>query len=300
MRGGIRMLAPAKLNLLLSVGPRSGDGYHEVRTVLQAISLWDRILLADDAELTVRCSDPRIDGGPRNLAWRAADALRTAAGLDAGATIHVRKGIPAEAGLGGGSADAAAVLVGCNRLWGLHWSLDRLAAVAAGLGADVPFFLAGGTALGEGRGDRLTPLPTLPPWPVVVACPAAGSPTGAAYAALDALGDWRRPSVADALAECRRATGLRSRAGRLRLAGLLANSFEDALLPARPDIAALKHRLAAEGAAAALLCGSGSAVWALAPSLRWAGGTAARLRADGVWARVARFEAGGVRGAFEP
>ncbi len=104
-------MAPAKVNLVLSVGARQADGYHEVRTVLQAISLWDSIHITARNTLTVCCSDPRIEDGPTNLAWRAAEALRRAARLDSGACIRVRKGIPAEAGLGGGSSDAARSLL---------------------------------------------------------------------------------------------------------------------------------------------------------------------------------------------
>lgn len=288
-------MAPAKVNLVLSVGARQADGYHEVRTVLQAISLWDSIHITARNTLTVCCSDPRIEDGPTNLAWRAAEALRRAARLDSGACIRVRKGIPAEAGLGGGSSDAAATLVGCNRLWGLHWPLGRLTELAAGLGADVPFFLAGGTVLGEGRGDRLTPLRALPAWPVVVACPTLGSPTGAAYAALDSLEHRSCPAIEGVIAECLRGPTVRSRVARLRLATVMANSFEDALLPLRPDMAALRLRLRTAGAVGTLISGSGAAVWALAPSLRRADAIANQLRNEGIWAKTARFEAGGVR-----
>lgn len=294
MRSGIHMLAPAKVNLLLSVGPRRQDGYHDVVTVLQAITLRDQLSVSPAPDITVHCSDARIGGGPGNLAWRAADALRRASAVRRGAAIRILKAIPAEAGLGGGSADAAAVLVACNQLWELHWTPERLATVAAALGADVPFFLVGGTALGEGRGDRITRLDPLPPLPLVVARPTDGSSTAAAYAALDALGAWARPAAEPLLA----AIGGSWRDGRggrrAALGQLLGNSFEEAILPLRPDIVELRERLVAEGGLAALLCGSGSAVWALAPSLRWAGEVARRLRADGWWAMTARFSAQGV------
>lgn len=290
MQRSIRVWAPAKVNLVLSVGARRADGYHEVRTVLQAISLWDSLVLTPQAELAVVCEAPGVEDGPFNLAWRAAEALRRAAGITLGARIVLMKAIPVRAGLGGGSADAAAALVGCNRLWGLDWPMVRLAEVASMLGADVPFFLSGGTALGEGRGDVLTPLPPLPSWPVVVACPEQGSATAAAYDTLDALGQWHRPAVDEVVARCRAGAA----GGPEQLAAALANSFEDTLA-ARPDILTLKRALEAEGALRPLLCGSGAAVWGLVASARRAEDIAARLRALGFWAQPARFLGGGVR-----
>src|SRR6267378_3910791 len=150
--------AAAKINLTLEVLGRRNDGYHEIVTVMQAVDLSDRLVLedADVLELRTTASDVPTDG--TNLALRAAAALRDRAAVSRGARITLEKRIPVAAGLGGGSADAAAVLVGLNRLWGLRWPTARLAEVGVTLGMDVPFFLHGGAALGTGRGERLEPL----------------------------------------------------------------------------------------------------------------------------------------------
>src|SRR5438093_9480835 len=150
----------AKINLTLEVFGLRNDGYHEIVTVMQAVDLSDRLVLedADVLELRTTASDVPTDG--TNLALRAAAALRDRAAVSRGARITLEKRIPVAAGLGGGSTDAAAVLVGLNRLWGLRWSGARLAEVAVTLGMDVPFFLHGGAALGTGRGEQLEPLPS--------------------------------------------------------------------------------------------------------------------------------------------
>jgi 4-diphosphocytidyl-2-C-methyl-D-erythritol kinase len=156
----IRLRAPAKLNLTLDVVGRRPDGYHELRSILQTISLADEVRVAPNEDLKFTCSDPAL-AGLDNLVWRAATLLRDEAGIREGAAIELDKRVPAAAGLGGGSSDAAAALVGLARLWRLDWPLERLAALAASLGSDVPFFLWGGTALAEGRGERIRPLPPL-------------------------------------------------------------------------------------------------------------------------------------------
>lgn len=154
----IRIVAPAKVNLTLEVLGRRPDGYHELRTVLQTVSLYDELVLSPSDDLRFTCSDERL-AGQENLVVRATQLLAARAGVRGGATIHLAKRIPAAAGLGGGSSDAAAALVGLVRLWGLDWPVGRLQPLAAELGSDVPFFLWGGTALAEGRGERITPLP---------------------------------------------------------------------------------------------------------------------------------------------
>ncbi|MGH7345206.1 MAG: 4-(cytidine 5'-diphospho)-2-C-methyl-D-erythritol kinase [Candidatus Rokuibacteriota bacterium] len=154
----LALSAAAKVNLALEVLGRRDDGYHEIATVMQTVDLSDRLVLeeADVLELRTTASDVPTDG--TNLALKAASTLRDMAGVSRGVRITLDKRIPVAAGLGGGSTDAAAVLVGLNRLWGLRWPTARLAEAAVQLGMDVPFFLRGGVALGTGRGEQLEPL----------------------------------------------------------------------------------------------------------------------------------------------
>lgn len=172
----LRLVAPAKVNWTLEVLGKRPDDYHEVRTVLQTVALADSVVLAPADRLSLRLWG---EAGPlarepaeANLAWRAAHALQERADVGWGATIELEKRIPVAAGLGGGSSDAAAVLRGLNRLWGLGLSTNDLREVAAGLGSDVPFFLTGGTALARGRGELVTFLPDAPPQRLLLAWPA--------------------------------------------------------------------------------------------------------------------------------
>lgn len=163
-------LAFAKLNLTLEVLGRRDDGYHEVRTILQTIDLADRLEVRPCRSLQVECDDPTLSG-EANLVWQAAVALAIRGNCNPQASIFIQKQIPVGMGLGGGSSDAAAALVALNQLWGLSMTTEELAEVAAGLGSDVPFFLWGGTALAEGRGEQVKPLPPLPAVPVTLICP---------------------------------------------------------------------------------------------------------------------------------
>ncbi len=166
------MLVPAfaKINLTLEVLGLQDDGYHEVKTVLQTVDLTDQIDIQPGPNLKVECDEPGLDG-ESNLVWRAAVELAESRGIRPKARIVIRKRIPVGMGLGGGSSDAAAALVGLNKLWNLGLDPEELVRIGAGLGSDVPFFLRGGTALAEGRGEEISPLPSLPPLGVLLICP---------------------------------------------------------------------------------------------------------------------------------
>ena len=166
----MRLAAYAKINLTLETLGRRADGYHEVVSILQTIDLADRVDLQPGGRLRVVCDDPALDGEV-NLAWQAAEALARSAGIQPRAQVFIRKRIPVGMGLGGGSSDAAAVLLGLNRMWELGLEVDELLEIAAGLGSDVPFFIRGGTALAEGRGELVTPLPRLAALPTLLVCP---------------------------------------------------------------------------------------------------------------------------------
>ena len=166
----MKLKAFAKINLTLEVLGRREDGFHQVKTVMQTIDLADDLAVDPWATIQVDCDDPLL-GGEANLVWHAAQILSGLRGAGPGARISIRKRIPVGMGLGGGSADAAAALIGLNLLWELGLDMHELLPIAAELGSDVAFFLEGGTALAEGRGEVITQLPALPPLPMIVFCP---------------------------------------------------------------------------------------------------------------------------------
>jgi 4-diphosphocytidyl-2-C-methyl-D-erythritol kinase len=183
------MRPSAKINLMLRVGPRQADGFHDVATLLQSVALADRLTLsARPGAFVLTTRAPDVPADRTNLVWRAADALWRALGR-AGEPrdVHARldKQIPAAAGLGGGSADAAAALAGLNVLWGARKSVAELARIGAAVGSDVPFFLCGGTAVGLGRGDEVFPTDDVGRLGVVIIKPSFGIATADAYRWLD-------------------------------------------------------------------------------------------------------------------
>ena len=177
--------ACAKINLTLEALGKRADGYHEVVTVMQTIDLCDELTLEPSADVSLRCSEPALENGD-NLALRAAGLLRSHTGFEGGVEAYLRKSIPIAAGLGGGSSDAAAALVGLRRLWGLEGAVADLRTLAATLGSDVAFFLSGGTALAEGRGDKVRSLPLMPTAHVTLLAPRVeiANKTAAMYARL--------------------------------------------------------------------------------------------------------------------
>jgi 4-diphosphocytidyl-2-C-methyl-D-erythritol kinase len=270
--------AAAKVNLALEVLGKRADGYHELVTVMQAVDLSDRITLetADGLELRTRADGVPDDG--RNLALRAATALREAAGIERGARIGLDKRIPVAAGLGGGSTDAAAVLLGLNRLWRLRWPVERLAEVATGLGMDVPFFLRGGLALATGRGEqverlrgRSLGLVLVNPRFAMSTAEMYGRVTPAMYT------DGRRVKGMLAALE-QRSTA--------RLAASLYNGLEDVAAVAQPAIGRMRAALLAAGALGAIMSGSGPTVFGIARSYEHARQIRRRLTRGGwdVWA----------------
>ena len=166
----MKVAAYAKLNLTLEVLGRRTDGYHNISTVMQSIDLADELTIRPAADLRVECDDPALQG-PGNLVGRAAAALAESGGRRLGAYIHLKKAIPVGMGLGGGSSDAAAALRGLNQFWQLNLPLSELSRIAARLGSDVPYFLYGGAALAEGRGELVSPLPTKSGVGVILICP---------------------------------------------------------------------------------------------------------------------------------
>ena len=252
----VRVCAPAKINLDLRVLRRRPDGFHEVITILQSIALHDTLsIAARRGPLTVRCAASAVPADRGNLVWTAAAALWRALGRSgdpAGAGVVIRKRIPAAAGLGGASSDAASALRALRLRWEPSASSRLLEDVAAEVGSDVPFFLRGGTARATGRGERLRRLPALRGCWVVLAVPDFGVSTADAYRWWDRDGQDGVPGAAVSLPR-----GWRRDPGRLR------NDLEAPVVRRHPEIRSLAERLRAAGALHAALTGSGSVVFGL-------------------------------------
>jgi 4-diphosphocytidyl-2-C-methyl-D-erythritol kinase len=260
--GATRLLVPAfaKVNLGLEVLGRREDDYHELRTLFQTIDLHDDIeIVAAAREVRVSCDHPLVPEDDENLAKRAADALRRHAGTAAGAMIRITKRIPVGGGLGGGSSDAAAVLQGLDRLWGLGLGPARLRPLAQRLGADVPFFLVGGTALGLARGDEVYPLERQVRAHVVLVDPGIPISTAAVFRRLDARLTPRENSNT--------IIHFVSRDLEADAWGVLSNELEQAALEEAPALAEQGRRIrgamSREGARLTALSGSGSTYFGL-------------------------------------
>ena len=257
----LRLKAFAKVNLCLHIVGKFPDGYHELRTVFQSISLHDSLELeiSPSRELSLEISaeqdGPTLPADASNLVWRAMDALKHELRLRAGFRARLTKRIPVARGLGGGSSDAAATLLGVLRLTRRELPLPRLLEIASSLGADVPFFLFGGRALGVHRGDEIYPLPDLPSKYLVVVSPRhIGVSTRDAYSWLD-----RRLTTSRSTSKMWSFCALCwSRQG-----GALVNDFEAAVFRRHSRLSQIKRRLLQEGAAEAALAGSGSAVFGI-------------------------------------
>ena len=282
----IEVLAPAKVNLFLEVCGRRPDGFHEIDTVFQAVTLYDRLTVTPAADVSLAvtgaCADVPADG--RNHVVRAAEALRARVGATAGAHVALEKGIPAGGGLGGGSSDAAATLVALNRLWDAELNCDDLLALAGGLGSDVAFFIRGATAHGRGRGERLDPIVTALVLWYVILWPGVPTSTAEAYRRLDARAcDGARSP--DALIDALLAD---DPAG---VGAAAFNRFEEILPDLNPTVARSLTHVRETGPPAAHLAGSGSAVFGIFDREDRAEAAANHLRTvtDGsVW--VARTE----------
>lgn len=285
----VRVLAPAKVNLFLGVGPKRPDGYHDVVTVTCAVDLVDEVTLAPAPALTLSCDRDLGVAPESNLAWRAAVSLAEKFSRDPGVSIELRKHIPHGAGLGGGSSDAAAVIAGLATMWGEELEDPRCLDVAASLGADVPLFLLGGCALLDGRGDHLVRTLEPPVVPVVLVRPDQPVATAAAYAAFDA--DPQPAGTPDAVVAALEGADV------VALGAALANNMEAAsssLVPAVGEaLAWVKSR---EGVLGGAMAGSGSAVFALCASPEAAQAIAEDARSRGWWSHATQTRRGGVGG----
>lgn len=253
-------VARAKINLCLDILGRFANGYHEIATVMQSLALSDCLFFETAVDLTLTVEGEPVPEGKANLVVRAAGRLAEATGYRGGAAITLIKRIPVAAGLGGGSADAAATLVGLNELWGLGCDTAFLAALGAEIGTDVPFCLTGGTALATGRGERIRRLPALPELGVLLLKPPYGISTADAYHDYDLLAPKREPMAAAMAAAL-------DRGGWQEALGYCGNAFEAVTFRKHPELARLKQELKEAGALAALMSGSGPTLYGLFPSV---------------------------------
>lgn len=253
----------AKVNLSLRVLGRRPDGYHEIQTVLQTVSLHDNLTITATSENKVEfaCDDLTIPRDAANLVVKAAQALRARFGVTLGCEIRLEKRIPAQGGLGGGSSNAAVTLWALSRLWELPATHDELLPLAAALGADVPFFLDGGCALATGIGTQLTPLPDQPQLHLLIITPTASVSTADAYKALKAP-TLTTLDTASILA-ISRTQAVFSDSGLRVLCDHLENDFERVIFDIEPEIRRVKEALIQAGARCALLAGSGSSVFGI-------------------------------------
>jgi 4-diphosphocytidyl-2-C-methyl-D-erythritol kinase len=282
--GPVRVRVPAKINLHLGVGPLRADGFHELNTVYHAISLFDELTARAGDTLTLTMEGEGTGAlalDETNLIIRAAKALAARTRVPAYARLHLRKSIPLAGGLAGGSADAAATLIACDLLWGTGLAREELAEIGATLGSDVPFLLHGGTALGTGHGEAISPILARPTtWHWVVAVAEGGLSTPAVYRKLDELrdGSWPPKALGDA---DELMSALRQRNPEV-LGAALGNDLQPAALALRPELADVLKAGSEAGAVTGLVSGSGPTCVFLATDAAHAGRVAAGLNAAGV------------------
>ena len=253
--------AYAKINLFLDVSSRYSDGYHEVHTVMQSVSLFDNVDICLGGQgIEITCDNENVPTDNRNIVWKATELFwnELPGSSRTGVKINITKRIPMAAGLAGGSADAAAILCGLNELMGNPISFERLLVIGAKLGADIPFCMVGGAAYADAKGDKLHPIPALENYYLVVACGGEGVSTPWAYGVLDEKFDNFSqgsyvPRDVDAFKEAFEAGDVSG----------IYNIFEEVILPSRPVARQIKDMLSQSGAVCALMSGSGPSVFGI-------------------------------------
>lgn len=293
----IRVHAPAKINWSLEVLGRRGDGYHEIDTVFQAVSLCDVLEIrlqpggAGGHDCVIECDTPGIPADESNLVHSAWRRILDECGGAAGVRVKLTKRIPSGAGLGGGSSDAAAMLLGMNRLFDLRLGAAALAEMAAGIGSDVPFFIRGGAARARGRGERLEAIRTAgPARHLVIVHPDFASPTADAYRRLN-MGPLPPKAEGKAAGVVRRAL----EAGAPVPVTARVNDFDRVLCASDPRYGAVKERMVSAGATNPVLTGSGSACFSVAENAEHARRAAMELRRHFGFAAAVRTRRAGIR-----
>jgi 4-diphosphocytidyl-2-C-methyl-D-erythritol kinase len=286
----------AKINLRLRVLGRRADGYHEIRTVFQTITLNDRLSCRalDDSRLELECDAPGVPTDDSNLVLRAARLLRERFNVARGASIKLEKSIPAGGGLGGGSSNAAVALAALARLWEIETTRAELSDLGSSLGADVPFFFTGGTALGTGRGAEIAPLDDAPAASLLVVSPRVKVSTSEAYKSLNA------PALTKEIAPANLLVSRAEEDFSDSLPAALANDFEPVVYRLHPEVGRARDALVAAGAKGALLSGSGSSVFGVFESSDEVARARSRIRVEAGWQlfACATLSRGDYRAAF--
>jgi 4-diphosphocytidyl-2-C-methyl-D-erythritol kinase len=275
--GGLEVLAPAKLNLFLEIQGKRPDGYHDLESLMVTVDLYDTLTFVDDpsGQITLRCDDPTLPTGPDNLVVKAALRLKAASGTERGVAIDLKKAIPAQAGLAGGSSDAASTLFGLDRLWGLNTTPETLDELAASIGSDVAFFRQAPVAVCRGRGEIVEAWPIFEPLYFVLICPPVGVSTADVYRNVTPAETPREiGGVLEAL-----------EAGDLPALGRgLFNRLQPVAERLEPSLGAVEAALAGLGPSldGHLMSGSGSAYFGLASNRGAAEDAASRLATLGL------------------
>jgi 4-diphosphocytidyl-2-C-methyl-D-erythritol kinase len=278
----IRVKSYAKINFALDVLYKREDGFHELRTIYQTISLHDRLTISEtESAIEIVCDNAQVPCDETNLVYQAGVKLRRAAGVKAGARIEIEKRIPVAAGMGGGSSNAAATLMALEKLWRLTMDEREMFAIAASLGSDVPLFLIGGTLLGVGRGEEVYPIEEVESANLLLVNPGVAVSTAAAYSSLRRL--TREASPRKIPFTFFAAKGIRE------LPLVARNDFEEVVLVTHPEIAAVKEKLYRFGAKLALMSGSGSTVFAVFDNLETSEQAQQEMCAFGYWTKQARI-----------
>jgi 4-diphosphocytidyl-2-C-methyl-D-erythritol kinase len=281
MPSAIHVQSYAKINWTLDVLFKREDGYHELRTTYQTVSLHDTLAITEtDGPIEILCNDSRVPLDETNLAFKAAASLREATHTSKGARIEIEKRIPVAAGMGGGSSNAASALLALVKVWQVEIDDSELFRIAATLGSDVPFFLIGGTALGVGRGEQVYPIEQVYCQHLLLVNPGFAVSTRDAYEKLSRLTSSEAASIIPFALLA--AKGIRE----LPLAA--RNDLEAPVLAAYPEIAEVKRRLLSLGARHALMSGSGATVFGVFDNLKTAERSETEMRAAGYWAERAR------------
>ncbi len=245
----------AKINMGLHLLGKRDDGYHDIQTVFQEIDFHDTLILNKSSSIQLTCTDPDLSTGRDNLVYRAFEIFRDRLGISEGLSAHIEKRIPTGSGLGGGSSNAACTLIAANRLWGHPYSQAELAGMAAEIGSDVPFFIFGGTALGEGRGEKVRPMSIRPDWWIVLICPDVKISTA-----------WAYQEARIALTKEEKFTNLKAILDNTDpriLQKKLVNDLEDVVFQRHPRLKTIKEQLYQRDAFYASMSGSGSSLFGL-------------------------------------